>query len=414
MRVRYGISLIILMGLMGLAALHAAEGKQQRLERLLNRAVIIDLHSDTTQLMLLEDYDMGRRHSYAQEDIPRMREAHLAAQFFSLNPNSKRLTPLESVSRALEELDAVRREVRANPDDFEWVTTAEGILQARRRGRMAVLLGLEGGHMIDSNPAVLRTFFELGARYLTLTHFTNTPWADSSTDEPQSNGLSPHGRALVGEMNRLGMMIDISHVSDKTFYDVLETTRAPVIASHSSCRAITNAPRNMTDEMLRALARNNGVVHINFYTGYLDQEFWDESRKYEEQRKKEQADAKALYATDPVAAGRKLREVNRKYREIFPKVPLSKLLDHFDHAARVAGVDHVGLGSDFDGVSDLLPVGMEDVSKLPALIEGFIDRGYLDKDIEKILGLNTLRVMRQVERTARESRGRKPLPARAR
>ncbi len=318
------------------------------------------------------------------------------------------------MSRALEELDAVRREVRANPDDFEWVTTAEGILQARRRGRMAVLLGLEGGHMIDSNPAVLRTFFELGARYLTLTHFTNTPWADSSTDEPQSNGLSPHGRALVGEMNRLGMMIDISHVSDKTFYDVLETTRAPVIASQSSCRAITDAPRNMTDEMLRALARNNGVVHINFYTGYLDQEFWDESRKYEEQRKKEQADAKALYATDPVAAGRKLREVNRKYREIFPKVPLSKLLDHFDHAVRVAGVDHVGLGSDFDGVSDLLPVGMEDVSKLPALIEGFIDRGYADKDIEKILGLNTLRVMRQVERTARESRGRKPLPARAR
>ena len=408
MRLRNWVLLLGVVLTMAVAGFGAKSANQKRLERLLKRAMIVDLHSDTTQLILEEGYNLGERHDYAQEDIPRMREGRLGAQFFSLNPNVRRLTALESVKRGFDELDAVRNEVRMHPQDLVFATTADDIVRARRRKKIAILIGLEGGHMIDSDPRVLRSFFELGARYMTLTHFLNTPWADSSTDEPLSNGLSPLGREIVAEMNRLGMMVDISHVSDKTFYDVLGTTQAPVIASHSSCRALCDAARNMSDDMLRALAKNGGVVHINFYAGYLDQKFWEETQRLEERRRREQAAAEALYAADPRTGGEQLREVNRKYREILPKVPLSKLLDHFDHAIRVAGIDHVGLGSDFDGVSDLLPVGMEDVSKLPALIEGLIERGYSDREIEKVLGLNSLRVMREVERVARESRNEKP------
>jgi membrane dipeptidase len=386
-----------------LAALVAqASVDDARVRSIIQRAVIIDLHSDTTQLILEEGYDLTKRHDYGQVDIPRMREGGYSAMFFATNPNSRRLTPLESVERGLEEVDAIRREVARHPSDLVLATTAAEIEMAKRTGTMAILIGIEGGHVINEKLGVLRAFYDLGARYMTLTHFTHTPWADSSGEPPRSNGLTEAGREIVREMNRLGMMIDISHVSDETFYDVLETSSAPVIASHSSCRTFSDHPRNMTDDMLRALAKNGGVVHINYYNPYLD----DDHRKRDAVLDTSDAEQELAtrYAND--AAGRRAaqRGLNAERIERIGRVPLSRLLDHFEHAVKVAGVDHVGLGSDFDGVADQLPEGMEDASKTANLVRGLLDRGLSEEDVLKILGGNTLRVMRAVETKAAASR----------
>ena len=244
-----------------------------RVTRLLQRAVIVDLHDDTTQMILDEGYNLAEKHDFGQVNIPRMRAGHVSGLFLSIWTDPDRYTPTEAIRRALEEIDAVRRETARHPADLELATTADDILAARKRGRIAILMGVEGGQAIDSDLAILRTFFALGARYMTLTHTSNTPWADSSGKPPEHNGLTDFGRQVVREMNRLGMMVDISHVSDKTFYDALETSSPPVIASHSSCRALANVPRNMTDDMLRALAAKGGVVHINYYEGFLDAGF---------------------------------------------------------------------------------------------------------------------------------------------
>jgi membrane dipeptidase len=204
-----------------------------------------------------------------------MRQGHVAGVFLSIWTDAVRYTPPESIRRALDQIDAVRREVARHPADLALATTADQVMAARKRGQIAILMGVEGGHMIDSDLAVLRTYFDLGVRYLTLTHTEHTPWADTSSQPPAHNGLTDFGRQVVREMNRLGMMVDISHVSDKTFYDAVETSAAPVIASHSSCRALADVPRNMTDDMLRALAKNGGVVHINYFEGFLDRGFTD-------------------------------------------------------------------------------------------------------------------------------------------
>jgi membrane dipeptidase len=261
-------------------------------------------------------------------------------------------------------------------------------------------MGVEGGHMIDSNLALLRTYYELGARYLTLTHSRNTPWADSSGDKPQHNGLTAFGREVVREMNRLGMMVDVSHVSDATFYDVIRTSRAPVIASHSSCRVYSSHPRNMTDDMLRALAKTGGVVHINYNNGFLDEDYNRRDQALKEERRREEQIDQEL-AGEPRRRSEEQRKLNAARLAKLGRVPFSRLLDHFEHAAKVAGVDHVGLGSDFDGVSDQLPEGMEDISKIPNLVRGLLERGFSDDDVLKILGGNTLRVMREVEKAAR-------------
>ncbi|MBI3698719.1 MAG: membrane dipeptidase, partial [Acidobacteria bacterium] len=252
---------------------------------------------------------------------------------------------------------------------------------------------------------ILRTYFSLGARYMTLTHGANTPWADSSGQAPQHNGLTDFGREVVREMNRLGMIVDISHVSDKTFHDVLEASTAPVIASHSSCRKFSNQPRNMTDDMLRALAKNGGVVHINFYNGFLDGDFEERNKALRAEQTKEDAlEDKFARSPDRRRLGPEQRKINAQRIAKLGRVPLSGLLDHFEHAAKVAGVDHVGVGSDFDGVSDQLPEGMEDISKIPNLVRGLAERGFSDDDILKILGGNTLRVMREVEKKTVGSR----------
>ncbi|HUI53475.1 MAG TPA: dipeptidase [Bryobacteraceae bacterium] len=372
-----------------------------RVTHLLERAVVIDLHDDTTQMIVDEGYNLGEKHDYGQVDIPRMRTGHVSGLFLSIWTDTDRFTPTEAIRRTLEQIDAARREVARHPADLEMAATGDEILAAKKRGHIAMLMGLEGGHAIDSDLAVLRTYFQLGVRYMTLTHTNHTPWADTSSKRPEHNGLTDFGKQVVREMNRLGMMVDISHVSDKTFYDALETSAAPVIASHSSCRALADVPRNMTDDMLRAIASKGGVVHINYYEGFLDGGF--------EQRmsalKDEQAEQDAVESRTPKFGNRSqsgpaVRKINAQRIAKLGRIPLSRLLDHFEHATRVAGVDHVGLGSDFDGADDMFPDGMEDISKIPTLVRGLMERGFSDDDILKILGGNTLRVMREVEQVA--------------
>jgi membrane dipeptidase len=372
-----------------------------RVARLLERAVIVDLHDDTTQMILDEGYNLAEKHSFGQVDIPRMRAGHVSGLFLSIWTDPDRYTPTEAVRRALEQIDAVRRETARHPADLELATTADEILAAHKRGHIAILMGVEGGQAIDSDLAILRTFFALGARYMTLTHTNHTPWADTSSKPPEHNGLTDFGKQVVREMNRLGLMVDISHVSDKTFYDALETSSAPIIASHSSCRALASAPRNMTDDMLRALAAKGGVVHINYFEGFLDSDFQQRLAALKDEESQQDAiDDSIPKFGDRSRNGPAVRKINLARLEKLGRIPLSKLLDHFEHAVKVAGIDHVGLGSDFDGVDDMLPEGMEDISKMPNLVRGLMERGFSDDDILKILGGNTLRVMRAVEQAA--------------
>jgi membrane dipeptidase len=367
-------------------------------ERLLERAVVIDLHDDTTQMILDEGYNLGEKHDYGQVDTPRMRTGHVSGLFLSLWTDSDRYTPAEAIRRTLQQIDAVRREIARHPGDLEMATTSAGILAARKRGHIAILMGVEGGIAIDSDLAVLRSYAELGVRYLTLTHTNHTPWADSASLAGTHNGLTDFGRQVVREMNRLGMMVDVSHVSDKTFLDALETSAAPLIASHSSTRALANTPRNMTDDMLRALAAKGGVVHINYYEGFLDNGFAEREKALKAEQDEQNAiDDRTPKFGDRSPNGPAVRKINAQRIAKLGRLPLSRLLDHFEHAVKVAGVDHVGLGSDFDGADDMFPEGMEDISKTPNLVRGLMERGFSDEDIVKILGGNTLRVMREVE-----------------
>lgn len=387
--------------LLGISALAQTKVEPARVDRLLERAIVLDLHDDTTQMILDENYNLGEAHDYGQVDIPRLRRGHFAGLFFSIWTDSERYTPTESIRRALQEIDAIRREAARHPKDLVLAGTADEILAARKSGRVAVLMGMEGGHMIDSDLAVLRSYYQLGIRYLTLTHTTHTPWAASSGAPPAGHGLTDVGRQVVREINRLGMMVDISHVSDQTFNDVLEVSRVPVIASHSSCRALDSVPRNMTDDMLRDIGKKGGVVHINYFEGFLDHKFEERFNALKaEQARQIALDRKTPKFGDRSQWGAEVRKINTERIAKLGRVPLSRLLDHFEHAAKVAGVDHVGLGSDFDGADDQFPEGMEDASKIPNLVRGLMERGFSDDDILKILGGNTLRVMREVERGA--------------
>ncbi len=351
------------------------------------RGHVIDLHCDTPMLLRSGAYDLGALNDRGEVDIPRMRAGGVTAVFFSVYTSATRNTELESVQEALEIIDTIHREVERFPMDLALATSSSEIEAANRDGHIAVLMGVEGGHMIHSSLAVLRTLYRLGARYLTLTHSQNTAWAGSSGSDDNA-GLSDFGRSVVAEMNRLGMMVDISHVSDQTFWDVGEATRAPVIASHSSVRAIAEHKRNMTDEMIRAVADMGGVVHINYYNAFLDASYGQRSKAWNE------ANPSTGAARDGDARTKaKLAAIGRP--------PLDTLLDHFDHAIRVGGIESVGLGSDFDGVDGELPAGMEDIANVPNIATGLSERGYGADDIEKVLGLNSLRVLREIESAAR-------------
>jgi membrane dipeptidase len=383
------------------AAAVTADDISARARKLHFSSIVVDTHDDTTQRFLDGKFDLGARSTTGSIDIPRMREGNLSAIFFSIWMPSK-VTGPEAVDRALVQIDAVREQVRKHPNDLVLATTAAEIREARKQGKIAALMGVEGGHMINSDLAVLRAYTALGVRYMTLTHSGNDEWADSSTDKAVHNGLTEFGKDVVREMNRLGMMVDISHVSDKTFYDALEVSKAPLIASHSSCRAICDARRNMTDPMIKDLAAKGGVIQINYHVGFLSQEFLNAEVANPELNKGIAAEVTQRCGDNE---GCQLIEGDRITREYveqgkLPRVDYTKIIEHIDHAVKVAGVDHVGLGSDFDGAN--MPYGMEDATKLPAITEALLKKGYSESDVKKILGENTLRVMAEVERVSRE------------
>ena len=359
------------------------------------RAIVVDTHDDTPMRMMSEpSFDIGARNPRGSIDVPRMREGGLDALFFSIYMPGD-VTGPPAVKRALQQIDRVREAVRLHPRDLVLATSVADIRRAAAEHKIAALLGMEGGHMIDDDLGVLRQYAALGVRYLTLTHSRNTTWADSSGDTAAHNGLTSFGKGVVRELNRLGVMVDVSHVSDKTFYDALEVTTAPVIASHSSCRAISNSPRNMADDMLRALARNGGVAMINYHVEFLSEALRTAKPPASVQA---QLDAVAKQCGENEACiilgwGPIYYEAMRSGQ--LPAVTWREIVDHIDHAVKVAGVDHVGLGSDFDGA--IVPPGMEDASKLPKITGELQRRGYSDQDVTKILGGNLLRVMEQTE-----------------
>lgn len=383
-----------------------ADDMSERARKLHFSSIVVDTHDDTTQRFMDGGFDLAARNALGSIDIPRMKEGGLSAIFFSIWISSK-IAGSEAVKRAIDQIDAVREQVRKHPKDLVLVTTADGIREARRQGKIAALIGVEGGHMIASDLGVLRTYAALGARYMTLTHSGNCEWADASTDKPAHNGLTDFGKNVVREMNRLGMAVDISHVSDKAFADVLEVSKAPVFASHSSCRAICDAPRNISDDMMRALAAKGGVIQINYHVGFLSQEFRNAEKAHPELEK---AIALEVQKRCGDREGCQLIEGDRITREYvqrgdLPKVEWTKIIEHIDHAVKVAGIEHVGLGSDFDGAN--MPFGMEDASKLPNITRALLEKGYSEGDVRKILGENTLRVMTEVERVGRELNGAK-------
>ena len=362
-------------------------------------SIVIDTHDDTTQRLLDPKFDLGVRHSDGSIDIPRMRDGNLSALFFSIWIPSK-ITGPQAVKQALDQIDAVRETVRKHPNDLVLATTADEIRAAHAQNKIAALIGVEGGHMIGNDLSVLRSFAALGVRYMTLTHMGNTDWADSSTDKPEHNGLTDFGKDVVREMNRLGVIVDVSHVSDKTFYDVLATSKAPVFASHSSCRAICNAARNMTDDMIRDLAKHGGIIQINYHVGFLSQEFRDAEAAHPELQKGIEAEIKKRCGDDENCSSVVGDQIVREYMQSgkLPRVDWTKIIEHIDHAVKVVGIDHVGLGSDFDGA--MMPFGMEDASHLPQITDGLLQKGYSDSDIRKILGENTLRLLQQVQQAS--------------
>jgi membrane dipeptidase len=361
-----------------------------RARRLHAEAIGIDSHIDTIQRVLNGKEDISQRTARGHIDLPRLRESGMRAPFFALYVPTY-YKGAEAVRRTLQLRDAMQSVFDAHPDQIELALTAADVERIVKAGKISAVLTIESGHAMADDLAVLRMYHRLGVRSMTLTHFRNTNWADSSTDTPQHNGLSEFGRAVVREMNRLGMIVDISHVSDKTFYDTLAVTTKPVIASHSSCRALSDVPRNMTDEMIRALAKQGGVIGINFGAQFVSQKEAAAGRR----------GFAARAAVEPNLAGKALDEFAMKdyldtYSVMRPnQATIEDAVAHIDHVVKLVGADHVGIGSDWDGIS-AVPAGLEDVAKMPALTAELLKRGYSERDVKKILGGNFLRVMRQV------------------
>ena len=388
---------VCLMGATAMLVTAQSDAVSDKAKKLQASAIVIDTHDDTTQRLLDPHFDITVPHTDGNIDVPRMRDGGLTAIFFSIWINGKILGPT-AVKQALDQIDAVRETVRKHPNDFILATTAEDIREAKKQHKIAALMGVEGGHMMGNDLAVLRTFAALGVRYMTLTHMENNEWADSSTAAPEHNGLTPFGKDVVREMNRLGMLVDISHVSDKTFYDALEVSKAPLIASHSSCGALCNAARNMPDDMIRDLAKHGGVIQINYHVGFLSQQFRDFEAAHPEVEKEINEEVKKRCGTDEACSGVAGDQVVRDFMKEgkLPKVDWTAIIEHIDHAVKVGGIDHVGLGSDFDGA--VMPLGMEDVTHLPQITDALLKKGYSESDVRKILGENTLRVLSEAQK----------------
>jgi membrane dipeptidase len=402
------------LALSGAASAQAGDPAGRRIERLLEATPLVDGHNDLPW-EIREKYDSWRKPldlaadtsglaEPLQTDLPRLRRGHVGAQFWSV------WIPGETVGAAavqttLEQIDIVHRMVARYPRDLEMASTAADIRRIHKAGRIASLIGVEGGHQIANSPAVLRQYYDLGVRYMTLTHSIHNDWADSATADPVLHGLSPFGKAIVGEMNRIGMMLDLSHVSADTMKMALAETRAPVIFSHSGARAVMGHPRNVPDEVLRLLPANGGVVMAVFYPGFVSEARgrWNADRAAEEAR------LANLYKGQPE---RRKEEIDAwDAGHPFPQATIKDVADHIEHVRNVAGIDHVGLGSDYDGISGTSPEGMTGVDSYPALLRELIRRGWSDQDLAKLAGGNVLRVMERVEQVAASLRGQPPLIA---
>ena len=395
------ISSVSLLGVFVMVVAASAQAVSEKAKKLQSSSIVVDTHDDTTQRLLDPTFDLAARQTDGNIDIPRMRDGGLTAIFFSIWIPGKIMGP-EAVQTALKQIDAVRETVRKHPNELVLATTADDVRAAKQQNKIAALMGVEGGHMIGNDLSVLRTFAALGVRYMTLTHMENNEWADSSTAKPEHNGLTDFGKDVVREMNRLGIIVDISHVSDKTFHDVLATTRAPVFASHSSCRSLCNAARNMSDEMIGDLAKNGGVIQINYHVGFLSQEFRDYEAAHPDAEKEINEEVKKRCGDNESCKSVAGDQVVRDFMEAgkLPRVDWNLIVEHIDHAVKIAGPDHVGLGSDFDGA--VMPMGMQDVTHIPQITDALLKKGYTESDIRKILGENTLRVLSEVQRVSRE------------
>src|SRR5271154_5008560 len=372
-------------------------------------ALVVDTHADTPQRFLDENFDLGSTdpNDIGHISLDKARRGNLGAEFFSIwvEPETNQG---HYARHTFDLIDSVYEQAARHPDRMMMAFSVADIERAHKEHKLAALLGIEGGHSIENDVRLLRDFYRLGVRYMTVSWSNTNEFADSSGDinEPKvehHNGLTDGGKQIVLEMNRLGMLVDISHVADKTFYDAIAVSKAPVIASHSSARALTNHYRNMTDDMLRAVAKNGGVVQVNFYSAFIDENY---RRSADAQAKDRDAAVKAN-AEQLRAAGKTVTyldndRIEREWAAKLPRPALSALIDHIDHIAKVAGIDHVGLGSDFDGVSGATPEGIDSAADLPKITQALLDRGYSEKDIKKILGGNLLRVFGEVERVSRE------------
>ncbi len=364
-------------------------------------AIVIDTHADTPQRFVDENWDFTDPLNGGMLNYDSARKGNLAAQFFSIWVDPGQYPANASIRRTLVLIDGTLEQVRRHPDKLQLCLSSDDIVAAHANKKFGVLMGIEGGHSIDDSLGVLRDYYRLGVRYMTLTWSNTNNWADSSGDiddakVPHHNGLTPFGKQVVQEMNRLGMLVDISHVSDKTFWDVLAATRTPVIASHSSARALTQSPRNMTDDMLRAMAKNNGVVMVNFFPGFIDENWRKAWTAQAPERKKAQdaleAEYKAKGQPVPYTASDK---VDREFAAKLGRAPFNSLIDHFDHVIKIAGIDHVGIGTDFDGIP-VPPAGIDSAADLPKVTAALMARGYTADDMHKLLGGNLLRVFREV------------------
>ncbi len=380
-----------------------------RAQKIHDSALVIDTHADTPQRFLDEGFDIGSTDpkDTGHLSLSKARRGNLGAEFFSIwvdpETNQGRFA-----RHTFDLIDSVYEQAARHPDQMMMAYSPADIERAHKEHKLAALMGIEGGHSIENDIHLLRDYYRLGVRYMTLSWSNTNEWADSSGDIDDSkvqhhNGLTDFGKQVVLEMNRLGMMVDISHVADKTFWDAIAVSKAPVIASHSSARALVDAPRNMTDEMLKAVAKNGGVVQVNFFEGFIDENF----RKAMMAQQKDQAAAIQKYMDQLKAEGKPVNyvDVDRIEREWMAKIPrasLKSLIDHIDHIAKVAGIDHVGLGSDFDGVSGATPEGIDSAADLPKITQALLARGYSADDIKKILGGNLMRVFREVEGVSHE------------
>jgi membrane dipeptidase len=377
-------------------------------------ALVIDTHEDTPQRFVDEHFDLSNPLNGGQINLDAIHKGNLGASFMSIWVEPE-LYKGHYARRTLELIDAVRTQAAKHPGEIRFATTAADIEAAHREHKYAMLMGIEGGHSIEDSLGLLRMYYDLGVRYMTLTWSNSNGWADSSGDDKDTTvphtkeGLSEFGKDVVYEMNRLGMIVDISHVSDKTFYRTLIITRAPVIASHSAARALCDAPRNMTDDMLRAAANSGGpdskggVIMVNFYSGFISQAYRNAQiaqkpevdKATQELKDKFKAEGKEITYSD-------IEKLQRQMADRIPRPPLKDLIDQIDHIAKVAGIDHVGLGSDFDGVSGQLPEGIDSAADLPKITEALMARGYSAEDCRKILGGNFMRVFKEVEQVAKQ------------